>query len=104
MAYYLGWPDTFRKAMEYTDEVVERGMDSPGGSILEAIEYGCGWYSQDVDADEEAERGMAVWLGTEGSLEWVRSVVLKVLTNNSVMLCLNIKTGMFLCYAFYSSR
>ena len=75
VAYYLGWKDTFDKAMEYTADVVEYGDGNPG-SIMEAVEYyGCG------DMEEEDERGLATWLGTEGSLEWVRSFVLRILNS-----------------------
>ena len=72
VAFFLGWPEMFEKAMEYTEELVERG-DSPSGSILEAIEYGCC-----VNED----KGLGMWGGTDGSLEWVRSVILKVLNSN----------------------
>mmetsp|Transcript_27635 Transcript_27635/g.49782 ORF Transcript_27635/g.49782 Transcript_27635/m.49782 type:complete len:696 (+) Transcript_27635:17-2104(+) len=82
VAYFLGWPNMFEKAMEYTHEVVEGGLlDSKSGSMLEAIEYGCCCYSSGEDSMEEVERGMGMWLGTEGSLDWVRSVVLRVLNN-----------------------
>lgn len=72
VAFFLGWPQMFAKAMEYTEELVERG-DSPSGSILEAIEYGC-------CANED--KGLGMWEGTDGSLEWVRSVILKVLNTS----------------------
>ena len=72
VAFFLGWPQMFEKAMEYTEELVERG-DSPSGSILEAIEYGCS-----VNED----KGLGMWAGTDGSLEWVRSVILKVLNSD----------------------
>eukprot|EP00985_Skeletonema_marinoi_P027421 scaffold22454_cov146-Skeletonema_marinoi.AAC.6 len=72
VAFFLGWPQMFEKAMEYTEELVERG-DSPSGSILEAIEYGCC-----VNDD----KGLGMWGGTDGSLEWVRSVILKVLNTS----------------------
>lgn len=72
VAFFLAWPEMFAKAMEYTEELVERG-DSPSGSILEAIEYGCC-----INED----KGMGMWGGTDGSLEWVRSTILKVLTSD----------------------
>jgi len=79
IAYLLGWPATFERAMEYTDEVVEGGMmDAKGGSLLEAIEYGCCCYSSQREEEDE-ERGISMWLGTEGSLDWMRSVVLRAL-------------------------
>lgn len=75
VAYYLGWKDMFDKAMEYTADVVEYGDGNPG-SIMEAVEYyGCG------DMEEEDERGLAMWLGTEGSTEWVRSFILRVMNS-----------------------
>ena len=77
VAFFLGWPEMFEKAMEYTEELVERG-DSPSGSILEAIEYGCC-----VNED----KGLGMWGGTDGSLEWVRSVILKVLNSNDNEIC-----------------
>jgi hypothetical protein len=72
VAFFLAWPEMFAKAMEYTEELVERG-DSPSGSILEAIEYGCC-----INED----KGMGMWGGTDGSLEWVRSTILKVLSGS----------------------
>ena len=78
VVYLLGWKEMFDRAMEYTADVVEWG-DGDSGSVMEAVEYyGCG-----VMAEEEVERGMGVWLGTEGSLDWVRSFVLRVLNGNS---------------------
>ena len=72
VAFFLGWPKMFAKAMEYTEELKEKG-DSPSGSILEAIEYGCC-----VNED----KGLGMWEGTDGSLEWVRSTILKVLNHS----------------------
>ena len=73
VAYLLGWRNMFERAMEYTEDVVEWG-DGESGTIMEAIEYfGCG-----------EERGMGLWMGTEGSLEWVRCVVLRVLGGERV--------------------
>jgi len=97
--YRLGWSRTFERAMEYTDEVVGGGImvGKEGGSLLEAIEYGCRCYHpssssadgcdgtsgrDDDDDDEDRDAGMAMWMGTEGSLDWVRSVVLRVLNEN----------------------
>jgi len=95
VAYLLGWSRTFEKAMEYTDEVVEGGImvGKESGSLLEAIEYGCRCYSsssaagdgkempRNDDDDGDNDVGMAIWLGTEGSLDWVRSVILRVLND-----------------------
>ncbi|KAL3767277.1 hypothetical protein ACHAW5_002080 [Stephanodiscus triporus] len=97
VAYLLGWSQTFEKAMEYTDEVVESGImvGKESGSLLEAIEYGCRCYSSSSaagngkempgndDDDDDKDVGMAMWLGTEGSLDWVRSVVLRVLNGDN---------------------
>ena len=97
--YLLGWSRTFERAMEYTDEVVGGGImvGKEGGSLLEAIEYCCRCYHpssssadggdgtsgrDDDDDDEDRDAGMAMWMGTEGSLDWVRSVVLRVLNEN----------------------
>ena len=99
VVYLLGWGRTFEKAMEYTDEVVGGGImvGKEGGSLLEAIEYGCRCYRpssssadggdgtsgrDEDDDDEDRDAGMAMWLGTEGSLDWARSVVLRVLNEN----------------------
>ena len=73
LAYMLAWPETFQKAFEYTEEIVEEG-DHPQGSVLEAIEYAC-------STDED--RGMGMWISTEGSLDWVRCVILRTLTANT---------------------
>jgi len=100
VVYLLGWSRTFERAMEYTDEVVGGGImvGKDGGSLLEAIEYGCRCYhpsssspdggdgtsgrDDDDDDDEDRDAGMAMWMGTEGSLDWARSVVLRVLNEN----------------------
>lgn len=85
VAYFLGWSSIFEKAMEYTNEVVESGImvGKDSGSLLEAIEYACRCYSTSTSGDDhdddDKDVGMAMWLGTEGSLDWVRSVVLRVL-------------------------
>ena len=82
VVYVLGWKEMFDRAMEYTADVVEWG-DGESGSVLEAVEYyGCGVMEKE---DEDDERGLAVWLGTEGSLDWVRSFVLRVLNGNYVV-------------------
>lgn len=78
VAYCLGWKDMFEKAMEYTADVVEWG-DGESGSIMEAVEYyGCGYLDE-----EEQDRGLAMWLGTDGSLDWVRSFVLRNLNESA---------------------
>jgi hypothetical protein len=99
VAYFLGWSSMFEKAMEYTNEVVESGImvGKDSGSLLEAIEYACRCYSTSTrgddnapsgdddndDDDDDKDVGMAMWLGTEGSLDWVRSVVLRVLNESN---------------------
>ena len=99
VAYFLAWPETLERAMEYTEEVVERGSGcGKSGSVLEAIEYGCCHYlvagegggngsrggGEKGEEEEDAmDRGMGMWLQTEGSLDWVRSVLLKVMNNGS---------------------
>jgi hypothetical protein len=85
VAYLLGWKDMFDKSMEYVADVVDWG-DGVSSSIIEAVEYyGCGV------VEEENERGMALWLSTEGSLEWVRSFVLRVLNGDEDEISLGLK-------------
>ncbi|KAL7526481.1 hypothetical protein ACHAWF_001787, partial [Thalassiosira exigua] len=89
-AYLLGWPATFAKAMEYTEDVTERGAGaSPSGTILEAIEYGCPGRSGGGSDDDggEGDVGMAMWAGTEGSLDWLRSEVLGALNGGEAGGC-----------------
>ena len=84
VVYLLGWPRMFERAMEYTNEVVESGLlDRKSGSLLEAIEYGCNCYSGSRELNDSDDRGMGLWSSTEGSLAWVRSVVLRVLNDNT---------------------
>jgi hypothetical protein len=87
VVYLLGWPNMFERSMEYTHEVVESGLlDRKSGSLLEAIEYGCNCYSGSRESGDDTngdDRGMGLWLSTEGSLAWVRSVVLRVLNENT---------------------
>jgi hypothetical protein len=89
VVYLLAWPNMFERAMEYTHEVVESGLlDRKSGSLLEAIEYGCNCYSGNRESEEDDagdDRGMGLWLSTEGSLDWVRSVVLRVLNDNTTI-------------------
>ena len=92
VAYLMGWSRTFERAMEYTDEVLDGGImvGKVGGSLLEAIEYSCRCYrppssthgdgdNDNDDDDDDRDAGMAMWLGTDGSIDWVRSVMLRVL-------------------------
>eukprot|EP00804_Cyclotella_cryptica_P001073 CCRYP_008367-RA/>CCRYP_008367-RA protein AED:0.03 eAED:0.03 QI:124/1/1/1/1/0.5/2/143/575 len=84
LVYLLGWGEVFRRAMEYTEDVVEWG-DGEGGSIMEAVEYyGWGVGVEDGEEEEEGVKGMGLWLATEGSLDWVQSVVLRVWNGESV--------------------
>ena len=89
VVYLLGWSSTFEKSMEYTNEVCDgHELESESGSVLEAIEYGCSCYDDnneegEDDEDKKIEKGMAIWLGTEGSLDWMRSVVLRVLNDEN---------------------
>ncbi|KAL7486179.1 hypothetical protein ACHAW6_011771 [Cyclotella cf. meneghiniana] len=79
LVYLLGWREVFGRAMEYTEDVVEWG-DGETGTIMEAVEYyGCG-----LAVEEEGMKGMGLWLATEGSLDWIRSVVLRVLNEETV--------------------
>ncbi|KAL7530392.1 hypothetical protein ACHAXR_003456, partial [Thalassiosira sp. AJA248-18] len=75
VAYFLGWPQMFERAMEYTHEVVDRGLDNASA--------GDGAGAAEEDEEDSMDRGMGMWLQTEGSLDWVRSVVLKVLNNQT---------------------
>jgi len=96
VAYLLAWSSMFEKAMEYTNEVIESGImvGKDSGSLLEAVEYACRCYSTstrgddneplgDDNDDDDKDVGVAMWLGTEGSLDWVRSVVLRVLNKSN---------------------
>jgi len=87
VVYLLAFSTTFEKSMEYTNEVcVEHELESNSCSLLEAIEYGCNCYNEgegDSDEGKGMDKGMAIWMSTEGSLDWVRSVVLRVLNDNS---------------------
>ena len=86
VVYLLAFSNTFEKSMEYTNEVcVEHELESNSCSLLEAIEYGCNCYENEGDNDDEGkgmDKGMAIWMSTEGSLDWVRSVVLRVLNED----------------------
>jgi len=86
VVYLLAFSTTFEKSMEYTNEVcVEHELESNSCSLLEAIEYGCNCYNEGDNDDDEGkgmDKGMAIWMSTEGSLDWVRSVVLRVLNED----------------------
>mmetsp|Transcript_8815 Transcript_8815/g.18921 ORF Transcript_8815/g.18921 Transcript_8815/m.18921 type:complete len:561 (+) Transcript_8815:135-1817(+) len=61
-AYNIAFHGTFERVMEYGDEL----EDEDSGSLQEAIEY-C-----------HSEQ-MGSWLGTDGAVKWIRSVVLRLL-------------------------
>jgi len=61
-AYYIAFHETFQQVMEYTDEV----EDAEDGTLDQAIEY--------YNSEE-----MGNWVGTEGAVEWIRSVILEIL-------------------------
>lgn len=94
VAYLLAFSSTFEKSMEYVNEVVnDYEYLSNSGSVLEAIEYGCCCYAdvviadnndnEDDDRNNKMDKGMTMWEGTEGSLDWVRSVILRVLNETA---------------------
>lgn len=66
-AYYLAFLDSFTSVMEYTDEI----EDADEQTLEEAIEYCC-------------SEQCAAWMETEGSIEWLRNVVLRVLNGEQV--------------------
>ena len=61
-AYNIAFRGTFERVMEYGDEL----EDEDPGSLQEAIEY------------SHSEQ-MGSWLGTEGAVEWMQGVVLRLL-------------------------
>eukprot|EP00554_Chaetoceros_debilis_P006944 CAMPEP_0194077120 /NCGR_PEP_ID=MMETSP0149-20130528/3778_1 /TAXON_ID=122233 /ORGANISM="Chaetoceros debilis, Strain MM31A-1" /LENGTH=498 /DNA_ID=CAMNT_0038758041 /DNA_START=45 /DNA_END=1541 /DNA_ORIENTATION=- len=65
-AYYLSFHDTFHQVMEYTEEV----DDAEDSTLEQAIEY--------CNSEQ-----MGSWMGTEGAVEWVQSVVLHTLNDKS---------------------
>jgi len=87
VVYLLAFSATFEKSMEYTNEVcVEHELESNSCCLLEAIEYGCNCYNENEGENDDdgkgMDKGMAIWMSTEGSLDWVRSVVLRVLNED----------------------
>lgn len=67
-AYYLAFWESFKHAMDYTDEIEDATEERP---LEEAIEY-C-----------NSEQGYGAWNGTEGALEWIQEVVISTLRGNS---------------------
>ncbi len=63
-AYYMAFNETFHQVMEYTDEV----EDAEDGTLEQAIEY--------CNSEQ-----MGSWLGTEGAVEWVRTIIIKTLNS-----------------------
>ena len=66
-AYYLAFWESFQHAMDYTEEIEDADEDRP---LEEAIEY-C-----------NSEQGYGAWEGTEGALDWIRSLILSTLKGN----------------------
>jgi hypothetical protein len=66
-AYYIGFHETFEQVMEYTDDV----EDAEDGTLEQAIEY--------CNSEQ-----MGSWVGTEGAIEWVQSVIVRVLNSEIV--------------------
>lgn len=66
-AYYIGFHDTFEQVMEYTDDV----EDAEGGTLEQAIEY--------CNSEQ-----MGSWVGTEGAIEWVQSVIVRALNSEMI--------------------
>lgn len=67
-ALYLAFFDTFDEVMDYTDEIEDAADDSP---LEQAIEY--------CNSEQ-----LGSWKGTDGALEWVMSVLLRVINGGSV--------------------
>jgi len=67
-AYYLAFFETFDTVMEYTEDI----EDAEEQTLEEAIEYCC-----------SEQRG--AWMETEGSIEWLRQVILRALHEGSVV-------------------
>jgi hypothetical protein len=67
-AYYLAFFDTFHEVMDYSDEIEDAADDSP---LEQAIEY--------CNSEQ-----FGSWKGTDGALEWVMSILLRVASGGSV--------------------
>jgi tetratricopeptide (TPR) repeat protein len=67
-ALYLAFSDTFDQAMEHTDEIEDADDNSP---LEQAIEY--------CNSEQ-----MGAWKGTDGALDWIRSVVLRLLAGGKI--------------------
>lgn len=66
-AYYIGFHETFEQIMEYTEDV----EDAEDGTLEQAIEY--------CNSEQ-----MGSWVGTEGAIEWVQSVIVRVLNSENI--------------------
>jgi hypothetical protein len=66
-AYYIGFHETFEQIMEYTEDV----EDAEDGTLEQAIEY--------CNSEQ-----MGSWVGTEGAIEWVQSVIVRVLNSETI--------------------
>jgi hypothetical protein len=66
-AYYLAFSETFDTVMEYTEDI----EDADEQTLEEAIEYCC-----------SEQRG--AWMETDGSIEWLKQVILRALHGGRV--------------------
>ena len=66
-AYYLAFSDTFDAVMEYTEDI----EDADETTLEESIEYCC-------------SEQRAAWVETDGSIEWLRQVILRALHGGRV--------------------
>lgn len=66
-AYYLAFSETFDAVMEYTDDIEHADEQT----LEEAIEYCC-------------SEQRSAWLETEGSIEWLRQVILRTMHGGNV--------------------
>ncbi|KAL3906402.1 MAG: hypothetical protein SGILL_009285 [Bacillariaceae sp.] len=67
-AYYLAFFDTFTQAMEHVEEIEDADDTEP---LEQAIEY--------CNSEQ-----MGAWKGTDGALEWIRSVILRLLEGDKI--------------------
>ena len=66
-AYYLAFSETFDTVMEYTEDIEDANEET----LEEAIEYCC-----------SEQRG--AWMETEGSIEWLKQVILQAMKGGTV--------------------
>jgi hypothetical protein len=66
-AYYLAFSETFDTVMEYTEDIEDANEET----LEEAIEYCC-----------SEQHG--AWMETEGSIEWLKQVILRALNGGVV--------------------